>query len=84
MRAQTACDTTKAEAVASEIKPPDYVPGTVLGTSDKNLAVGSIWVQALATKVCLVKAMIFPVVMCACTDDVAVRALITCLSGSDQ
>jgi len=66
MRAQTACDTTKAEAVASEIKPPDYVPGTVLGTSDKNLAVGSIWVQALATKVCLVKAMIFPVVMYGC------------------
>ena len=29
MRAQTACDTAKAEAVASEIKPPNYVPGTL-------------------------------------------------------
>ena len=66
MRAQTACDTTRAEAVASEIKPPKYVPGTVLGTSDKNFAVGNIWVQTLATKVCLVKAMIFPVVMYGC------------------
>ena len=66
MRAQTACDTIRAKAVASEIKPPDYVPGTVLGTSDKNFVVRNIWVQALATKVHLVKAMVFPVVMYGC------------------
>ena len=66
MRAQTACDTIRAKAVASEIKPPDYVPGTVLGTSDKNFEVRNIWVQALATKVHLVKAMVFPVVMYGC------------------
>ena len=38
----------------------------MLGTTDKNFVVGNIWFQTLATKVCLVKAMVFPVVMYEC------------------
>ena len=36
------------------------------GTTDKNFVVGNIWFQTLATKVRLVKAMVFPVVMYEC------------------
>ena len=38
----------------------------MLGTADKNFVVGNIWFQTLATKVRLVKAMVFPVVMYEC------------------
>ena len=38
----------------------------MLGTADKNFVVGNIWFQTLATKVRLVKAVVFPVVMYEC------------------